>query len=50
MNVHRKVAIGIDNESEHKWTANNVYFYSFTSDIVMPHTVNTGNNESNIIQ
>ena len=40
--VSRKVAIGIDNESGYKWTALNVYFYSGTSDRVMPHDVDSG--------
>ena len=40
--VSRKVAIGIDNQSGYKWTALNVYFYSGTSDRVMPHDVDSG--------
>ena len=40
--VSRKVAIGIDNESGYKWTALNVYFYSGTSDRVMPYHVDSG--------
>ena len=38
----RKIAIGIENESGYKWTALNVYFYSGTSDKVMPHEVDSG--------
>lgn len=41
-NVKRKVAIGIDNETGHKWQALNVYFYSGTSDAPMPYIVSSG--------
>ena len=39
---YRKVAVGVDNESGYKWTALNVYFYSGTSDEVIPHKVESG--------
>lgn len=37
----RQVAIGVDNESQKYWTAANVYFYSGTSDSILPHSVPT---------
>ena len=39
---HRKVAVGVDNESGYKWTALNVFFYSGKSDVVKPHEVESG--------
>ena len=40
--ISRKVAIGVDNESGYKWRAINIYFYSGTSDVVLPHDVSSG--------
>ena len=40
--ISRKVAIGVDNESGYKWRAINIYFYSGTSDLVLPHDVSSG--------
>jgi hypothetical protein len=37
--ISRKIAIGVDNESGRKWAARNVYFYSGTSDTVLPYSV-----------
>ncbi|CAH3013549.1 unnamed protein product [Porites evermanni] len=40
--ISRKVAIGVDNESGYKWRAINIYFYSGTSNRVLPHDVSSG--------
>ena len=40
--ISRKVAIGVDNESGYKWRAVNIYFYSGTSDRVLPRDVSSG--------
>ena len=45
--IMRKVAIGIENESQHPWKALNVYFSSGTSDIPLPYSVDSGNNKFN---
>ena len=34
--VGRKIAIGFDNETPYKWQALNTYFYSGTSDTILP--------------
>nr|A0A2Z5Z9H5.1 RecName: Full=Deep sea actinoporin Cjtox II; AltName: Full=DELTA-actitoxin-Cja1b; Short=DELTA-AITX-Cja1b; Flags: Precursor [Cribrinopsis japonica]BBC77265.1 actinoporin [Cribrinopsis japonica] len=40
--ISRKIAIGVDNESGRKWTAKNAYFFSGTSDVVLPYSVPNG--------
>nr|A0A345GPN1.1 RecName: Full=Nigrelysin; Short=Ng; AltName: Full=Actinoporin; AltName: Full=DELTA-actitoxin-Ani1a; Short=DELTA-AITX-Ani1a; AltName: Full=Pore-forming toxine; Short=PFT; Flags: Precursor [Anthopleura nigrescens]AXG64230.1 nigrelysin precursor [Anthopleura nigrescens] len=40
--VSRKIAVGVDNESGRSWTAQNAYFRSGTSDVILPHTVPSG--------
>jgi hypothetical protein len=37
--INRKIAIGVDNESGRAWTAQNAYFFSGTSDVVLPASV-----------
>lgn len=49
-NVKRKVAIGVDNESGHAWDAINVYFYSGSSDVVIPSSVPSGKINVNYIK
>ena len=49
-NVERKVAIGVDNESGYAWTAMNVYFYSGSSDVVLPSSVASGKINVNYIK
>ena len=41
-NVKRKVAIGIDNETGFKWEAINTYFFSGTSNEVLPMIIPNG--------
>ena len=41
-NVQRKIAIGISNKSYRKWTAINAYYYSGTSDVVLPRNIYSG--------
>ena len=41
-NVKRKVAIGIENETGFKWEAINTYFFSGTSDEVLPMIIPNG--------
>ena len=40
--IKRKIAIGIENKTGHKWNARNVYFLSGTSDVAMPREVPSG--------
>ena len=40
-NVNRKIAIGIGNDTPYEWKAVGVYFFSGTSDEVLPINVNT---------
>lgn len=37
--INRKIAIGVSNETRHEWTAENAYFSSGTSDVLLPQTV-----------
>ena len=48
--VRRKVAIGVDNESGYEWEAINAYFYSGSSDEVMPHLVPSGKINVNYVK
>ena len=49
-NIERKVAIGVDNESGNEWKAINVYFYSGTSDVVIPRKVPSGKINVNYVK
>ena len=40
--ITRKIAIGVENKTGHEWHALNVYFYSGTSNTLMPPKVASG--------
>ena len=40
--IKRKIAIGVENNSEHDWKGLNVFFYSGASDVPLPKKVETG--------
>ena len=44
-NVDRKVAIGIDNESNYKWEEPSTYYHSGTADENLPYDVDHGKSE-----
>ena len=47
-NVKRKCAVGIENESGHRWQEGSTYFYSGTADENLPYSVSNGKSEFTI--
>ena len=44
-NVKRKCAVGIENETGHRWQEGSTYFYSGTADENLPYSVSNGKSE-----